>query len=83
MASDPVSIARNSRFIYKGKPVKTEAGGPGDGRTDMTGGEHSQGGDRVRITVQLIDTSTGNHLCSDRYERDIKDIFAIQDEDHP
>ena len=46
----------------------------------MLEGSVRKAGDRVRITAQLIDAKTGNHLWAERYDRDLKDIFALQDE---
>jgi adenylate cyclase len=72
-------IARNSTFVYKGKAVKVQKVAEEQGvRYVLEGGvEKSQ--DRVRITVQLIDAIKGIHLWSERYDRDLKDLFALQD----
>jgi TolB-like protein/class 3 adenylate cyclase/Tfp pilus assembly protein PilF len=73
-------IARNSTFIYKGKPVKVQQVSRELGVRYVLEGSVRRSGDRVRITAQLIDATTGNHLWAERYDRDLKDIFAVQDE---
>jgi TolB-like protein len=73
-------IARNSSFIYKDKAVhlKQVAGELGVGY--VVEGSVRRGGDRVRITVQLNDVSTGSHIWAERYDRSLADVFAVQDE---
>ena len=73
-------IARNSVFTYKGKPVKVEEVGKELGVRYVLEGSVRKAGNRVRITAQLIDASSGGHLWAERYDRDLKDIFALQDE---
>jgi adenylate cyclase len=73
-------IARNSTFIYKGKPVKVKQVSEELGVRYVLEGSFQRSGDRVRITAQLIDALTGDHLWAERYDRDLKDIFALQDE---
>ena len=73
-------IARNSTFTYKGKPVKVKQVSEELGVRYILEGSVQRSGDRVRITAQLIDALTGNHLWAERYDRDLKDIFALQDE---
>jgi adenylate cyclase len=73
-------IARNSTFSYKGKPVKVQQVGEELGVRYVLEGSVRKAGDRVRITAQLIDALTGHHLWAQRYDRDLKDIFALQDE---
>jgi adenylate cyclase len=73
-------IARNSVFIYKGKVVKPEHVGRELGVRYMVEGSVRKADDRVRITAQLVDTTTGYHLWAARYDRDVHDIFAVQDE---
>jgi TolB-like protein/Tfp pilus assembly protein PilF len=73
-------IARNSSFIYKGKPVKVQQIGRELGVKYVLEGSVRKSGDRVRITAQLVDAQTGNHLWADRYDREMKDLFALQDE---
>jgi TolB-like protein/Tfp pilus assembly protein PilF len=73
-------IARNSTFTYKGKPVKIKQVSEELGVRYVLEGGIQRSGNHVRITVQLIDALTGNHLWAERYDRDLKDIFALQDE---
>ncbi|MBI4766847.1 MAG: tetratricopeptide repeat protein [Deltaproteobacteria bacterium] len=73
-------VPRASSFIYKGKPVDVRQVGREMGVRYVLEGSVRREGNRVRITVQLIDATTLQHLFSERYERDMKDIFAIQDE---
>jgi adenylate cyclase len=73
-------IARNSVFTYKGKPVKVKQVSEELGVRYVLEGSLQRSGDRVRITAQLIDALKGDHLWAERYERDLKDIFALQDE---
>ncbi len=73
-------IARNSTFTYKGKPVKVKQVSEELGVRYVLEGSVQKAGDRVRITAQLIDAHTGHHLWAERYERDLKDLFALQDE---
>jgi adenylate cyclase len=75
-----VVIARNSTFVYKGKPVKVQEVGRELGVRYVLEGSVQWAGDRVRITAQLIDAMTGHHLWAERYDREMKDIFALQDE---
>jgi adenylate cyclase len=73
-------IARNSSFIYKGRPVKVQEAGLELGVRYILEGSLQKAGDRIRVNVQLVDAPTGHHLWADRYDRDLKDIFALQDE---
>ncbi len=73
-------IARNSTFTYKGKSVKVKQVSEELGVRYILEGSVQRSGDRVRITAQLIDALTGNHLWADRYDRNLQDIFALQDE---
>ena len=73
-------IARNSTFTYKGKPVKSQQVGHELGVKYILEGSVRKGEDRVRITAQLVDASTGKHLWAERYDRDMRDVFAVQDE---
>jgi TolB-like protein/class 3 adenylate cyclase len=73
-------IARNSTFTYKGKPVQVKQVSEDLGVRYVLEGSLQRSGDRLRITAQLIDALTGNHLWAERYDRDLKDIFALQDE---
>ncbi|MGD9304876.1 MAG: adenylate/guanylate cyclase domain-containing protein [Desulfobacterales bacterium] len=73
-------IARNSTFTYKGKAVKVQRVAAELGVRYVLEGSVRISGDRVRITVQLIDAVKGHHLWAERYDRNMKDIFAVQDE---
>jgi TolB-like protein/Tfp pilus assembly protein PilF len=73
-------IARNSTFTYKGKPIKVKQVAEEMGVRYVIEGSVQREGERARITVQLIDALTGNHLFSERYDRDLKDILNLQDE---
>jgi len=73
-------IARNSTFTYKGKPVKVKEVSEELGVRYVLEGSVQKSGDRVRITAKLIDAFSGHHLWAERYDRDLKDIFALQDE---
>jgi TolB-like protein/Tfp pilus assembly protein PilF len=73
-------IARNSTFIYKGKAVKVKQVSEELGVRYVLEGSIQRSGDRIRVNAQLIDALKGHHLWAERYERDVKDIFAIQDE---
>jgi len=73
-------IARNSVFTYKGKAVKVQKVSRELGVRYVLEGSVRKAGDRVRITSQLVDATTGGHLWADRYDRDLSDIFALQDE---
>jgi adenylate cyclase len=73
-------VARNSTFVYKGKPVNAKQVGMELGVRYILEGSIQKEGDRVRITAQLIDAATGHHMWAERYDREFKDIFALQDE---
>jgi adenylate cyclase len=73
-------IARNSAFTYKGKSVKVQQVSEDLGVRYVLEGSVRKVGDRLRITAQLIDAIKGHHIWSERYDRDLKDIFAIQDD---
>jgi adenylate cyclase len=73
-------VARNSTFTYKGKAVKVKQVSEELGVQYVLEGSVQKAGDRIRVTAQLIDALTGDHLWAERYERDLKDIFALQDE---
>jgi adenylate cyclase len=72
-------IARNSTFVYKGKPVNVQQVSRELGVKYVLEGSVRRSGDQLRITAQLIDATTGNHLWAERYDREMKDVFAIQD----
>ena len=73
-------IARNSSFIYKGKSVHHQQIGEELGVGYVVEGSVRKDGDHVRITAQLVDVATGSHLWAERYDRDLADVFAVQDE---
>ncbi len=78
--SDLFVIARNSSFRYKGKAVDLRQVGRELGVRYVLEGSIRRGGDRVRIGAQLIDSGTGAHCSAERYDRELKDVFTIQDE---
>src|SRR6266480_1767271 len=73
-------IARNTAFTYKGKPVKVQQVAQELGVPFILEGSVRKAGARVRVTAQLISSDNGAHVWADRYDRDLTDIFAIQDE---
>jgi len=73
-------VARNSTFTYKGKAVEVRQIAEDLGVRYVLEGSVRRSGDRVRINVQLIDAVKGSHVWAERYDREPKDIFAIQDE---
>ena len=75
-----IVIARNSTFTYKGKSVDVRQVGLEQGVGYVLEGSVRRSGDRVRVNAQLIDATTGHHVWADRYDRELVDIFAIQDE---
>jgi adenylate cyclase len=73
-------ISRNTSFTYKGHSVEARALGRELDVSHMLEGSVRKSGNRLRITAQLIDTATGHHLWAERYDRELADIFDIQDE---
>ena len=73
-------IARNSVFAYKGRAVKPAQVSRELGVRYVLEGSVRKAGNRVRITAQLVDAATGYHVWAERYDRDLKDVFALQDE---
>ena len=73
-------IARNSSFTYKGRSVDVRTIGRDLGVRSVLEGSIRRAANRVRITAQLTDAATGGHLWADRYDRDLTDIFEVQDE---
>jgi TolB-like protein len=73
-------IARNSSFTYKNKATHLKQIGDELGVGYVVEGSVRKGGDRVRITAQLINVLTGSHIWAERYDRDLADVFAVQDE---
>jgi adenylate cyclase len=72
--------ARNSAFTYKGEAVDVKQVGRELGVRYVLEGSVRQAGKRIRVSAQLIDATTGNHLWAERYDRELEDIFALQDE---
>ena len=72
--------SRNSVFVYKGKPVNVQKAAKELGVEYIVEGSVRKAGNRVRITVQLIEADGDRHLWAERYDRELKDIFDIQDE---
>jgi adenylate cyclase len=72
--------ARNSTFTYKGSAVDVKQVGLDLGVRYVVEGSVRKGGERVRINAQLIDAATGNHIWAERYDRELSDIFTLQDE---
>jgi TolB-like protein/cytochrome c-type biogenesis protein CcmH/NrfG len=75
-----VVIARNSTFVYKGRSVNVGDVGRELGANYVLEGSVRKGGDRLRVTAQLVEAWTGNHLWADRYDRNLDDVFTLQDE---
>ena len=73
-------IASNTVFTYKGKPVKVKQVSQELGVRYVLEGSVQKAGDKVRVNAQLIEGTTGHHLWAERYDRDIDDLFALQDE---
>jgi len=73
-------ISRQSTFSYKGKPVKVKQVSEELGVRYVLEGSVQRSGDRIRINAQLIDALTGRHIWAERYNRDLTDLFALQDE---
>ena len=72
-------IARNSSFTYKGQAVDVKQVGRELGVRYVLEGSVRKGGNRVRITAQLIDAETGTHLWADRFDGSLEDVFELQD----
>ena len=78
--SDLFVVALNSTFVYKGKAVDLREVATQLGVRYVVEGSVRKGGQRIRITVQLIDGQTGSHLWAERYDRSVEDIFDVQDD---
>jgi TolB-like protein/cytochrome c-type biogenesis protein CcmH/NrfG len=72
--------ARNSSFTYKGQAVDIKRVGDELGVRYVLEGSVRKSGDRIRVTAQLIDAETGSHVWAERYDRDLEDLFGVQDE---
>jgi adenylate cyclase len=77
---DLLVISRNSTFVHKGKAVKVQEVAREFGVDYVLEGSVRKAGDRIRVTVQLIDAETDRHIWAERYDRKLEDIFALQDE---
>jgi TolB-like protein/Tfp pilus assembly protein PilF len=73
-------VARNSSFTFKGKVVSIPEVGRELNVAYVLEGSVRRAGNRVRVTAQLIDAETGNHVWADRYDREVSDVFEVQDE---
>jgi adenylate cyclase len=73
-------IARNSSFVYKGQAVDVRKVSRELGVRYVVEGSVRKSGDRIRVTAQLIDATTGHHVWAERYDRELRDIFVLQDE---
>ena len=73
-------IARNSTFAFKGQSSDVRLVAEELGARYVVEGSVRKGGNRVRITAQLIDAATGHHVWAERYDRELEDVFAVQDE---
>jgi adenylate cyclase len=73
-------IARNSSFTYKGRAVDVKQVGHELGVRYVLEGGLRKSGNRIRVTAQLVEADTGKHVWAERYDRDLADIFAVQDE---
>jgi adenylate cyclase len=75
-------IARSSCFTYKGRTVDVKQLGRELGVRYVLEGGLRKAGSRIRVTAQLVETDTGNHLWAERYDRDLADIFRCPGRDH-
>jgi adenylate cyclase len=73
-------IARNSAFEYKGKPIDIKKVSENLGVRHVLEGSVQKSGERIRITAQLIDATSGHHIWSEKYDREMRDFFALNDE---
>ncbi len=73
-------VSRNSTFTYKGRAVDVKQVSREQGVRYVLEGRVRKAGNRVRVTAQLIDATTGRHVWAERYDRDLEDIFAVQDD---
>src|SRR5262249_30424210 len=73
-------IARNSSFTYKGRAVDVKQVGRELGVRYALEGSVRKAGNRIRVTAQLVEAEAGNHVWAERYDRELADIFAMQDE---
>jgi len=73
-------ISRNTAFTYRNKPIDTRQIGRELGVRYVLEGSLRKSGNRIRVTAQLVEADTGKHIWANRYDRDLADIFAVQDE---
>jgi adenylate cyclase len=73
-------VARNSTFVYKGQAVDVRKVAKELDATHLVQGSVRRAGDRVRVTVQLIEAETGHHIWAERYDRELSDVFDLQDD---
>jgi len=73
-------VARNSSFTFKGQAIDVKEIGRKLGARYVVEGSVRRAGNRIRITAQLLESATGNHLWAERYDREMEDVFAVQDE---
>ena len=73
-------VARNSSFTYKGRAVDVKEVGRDLGVRYVLEGSLRKAGNRIRVTAQLVEAETGKHVWAERYDRELADIFAVQDE---
>ncbi len=73
-------VARNSTFVFRDKAINVQDAGNVLGARYLLEGSLRKASNRIRLTAQLIDVETGKHIWADRYDRELEDIFAIQDE---
>src|SRR5262249_6852741 len=78
--SELLVIARNSAFQYKGKAVDVRRVGQEMGARYLPEGSVRRTGDRIRITAQLVEAMTGAHRWAERYDRELVEVFTVQDE---
>jgi adenylate cyclase len=78
--SDLFVIASNSVFFYKSRSVKVQKVNQELGARYILEGSVQRAGEKVRVNAQLIDGTSGHHIWAERYERELKDLFAVQDE---
>ena len=78
--SDMVVISRNTAFTYRDKPVDTKQIGRELGVRYVLEGSVQRSGNRVRVASQLIDAASDAHMWAERFDRDVADLFALQDE---
>ena len=79
-SKDLIVIARNSTEVYKGKPIDIRQIGRDLNVKYVLEGSIQSMGDRIRVTAQLIEAASGSHVWSERYDRPVDDLFAVQND---